>query len=399
MGKMFKRKVKHDAHQCYRNENILKRSKFAYILFVLKWFGIDILESGGQNTSCTNLFLNIVIALALHVCVVERVFFFYCLFSKIKNWQITLSYAVNMILTLILWYTIYFKKEQLKKILNSVAKLHEGKLFRIYVSRTKKLCFPNFVRITITLACIIPAAYGPAEYILLQQFPRVILYTGFADWNSKIHTVIQITRAFFQSVWRDVFSVCVCMLYTMVCWHISQVLSCYANVWLDGLNETKPNLISVKLISQYTIILNLIEDVDACFSQTMFLLGVVNGLSLFTLMAFVLQSTFISRFVMMQTCLILSTACMSLFITIVMGAQVSLNVQRNLNHLHKVYEAILLTPSKDKLDNCRAELLELIKKRPVRVLSGCHILYYKRSLLLATAGTLITYGLLLINFN
>ncbi|GFU03919.1 uncharacterized protein NPIL_398311 [Nephila pilipes] len=84
---------------------------------------------------------------------------------------------------------------------------------------------------------------------------------------------------------------------------------------------------------------------------------------------------------------------MSLSAIFATAGQVSIEMEKFSNEFLKQFEyKFFREPSQDN-----ARVLEWLLKTPDLVLSGCKIISYRRSSILTAVGTILTYGLLIVN--
>lgn len=208
-------------------------------------------------------------------------------------------------------------------------------------------------------------------------------------------------RALFSSEFRGTFFGLVCVFYCCVCWKLRQFLlehrKLFKNILKINLRCDLQNI-----FSNYIVILDLVENVDDAFSHIVFMTTIVNSVSVFSLMAICFQiinnGSPVPPFISLEVSFILITSATYLTLTVSAAAQIPIEISKNTTALAKIYQKMKESSLFCKL-NHNQKLLKMINKRPAIILSGCHIIYFSRNLIITIIGTLITYGLLIINFK
>lgn len=369
------------------------------IIIVLKLFGLDVSTVKVKRKPFLYSLTNYVATIIFHIIGLERIFHFVTLTIRLPHlYKIFIPFTFNSVVILVLWYSLNAKKLKIAYLLNKIEYLRRFEKN----SKANKTCFYLFAKILIIILCVLPLVYSFGEMYTMLYFPTIGFYMWILDKNAIKTKVALFIRAFCSSEFRGTFFGLVCIFYCCVCWKIRQFLLEYGKHFK---NILKVNLHSNNLeniFSKYKGILDLVESVDDTFSHIVFLTTIINSVSVFSLMAICFQISSdgspMPPFIILEISFILITSATYLTLTITAAAQIPIEITKNITALVKIYQKMKQNSFYCKL-NHNQKLLKMIKKRPVIILSGCHIIYFSRTLILTIIGTLVTYGLLIINFK
>lgn len=384
--------------------NILSRkvnivTDYRTVLLVLKLLGIDIFPGKSRGIRCCSYLMNIFNFLMFHLFYIERLFTFIPIIIIIPaGSKLFLAFLVHNFVILCLWNSVNCKKKKISHIIYKVQILHQllaGGKYR------RKKCFYKFIRFITLGVCVMPIAYGIGEMATLLMIPDFYLYTWKIDKEALHSKLILFARGFLASLQRDTFCGVVCFLYVLICWKIRECFIDYTHYLKKTISRYTFVDIPEQFLTKYIAILDAVEGIDNKLSEIILVLTIDLVLSLFSLMAcsFGIADKPLPAFALLHIFVTLITSATYLILLIIMAAQIPVEMKRNANLCHKFYEEILQRPLKFKLASTQVPLLKLIMRRKIITLSGCHIVYFNRSLLLTLIGTLITYGLLIMNFQ
>lgn len=368
------------------------------IVMVLKLFGLDLSTVKRKKKTLLNISLNYLAPIIFHIIFLERIFHFITLTIRLPHlYKIFIPFTFNSAVILVLWYSLNAKKVKIAYLLNKIQ--HLSRLEKS--NNANKICFHLFAKILIIVLCVLPLLYSFGEMYTMMYFPTVTFYMWMFDKNSIKTKAALFFRALFSSEFRGTFFGLVCIFYCCVCWKLRQFLlehrKHFKNILKINLRYDLQNI-----FSNYIVILDLVESVDDAFSHIVFMTTIVNSVSVFSLMAICFQiinnGSPVPPFISLEVSFILITSTTYLILTISTAAQIPIEIAKNTTALAKIYQKMKENSLFCKV-NHNQKLLKMIKKRPVIVLSGCHIIYFSRNLILTISGTLITYGLLIINFK
>lgn len=377
---------------------------FKYILIVLKLHGIDIavkrIKRSKRCISVTYLF-----AVIFHLICFERMFNVIILTLRISNmYKIFVAFKCNIVTTIILWNIFNSSRKRIARVLNN---LQEASICLPRKRRDKVLLTQRILKYSTFILCILPFVYAIGETCTLLYY-RIIIFLLWDLSKEDVTTdILLYLRGFCSSIQRDTFPGILCVFYCSMCWEIRQLLLEYRNLFKNIIKTKSYCNFPKQILMNYSAVLDLVEDFDDCFSHTIFILTILNTVSVFSLMGICFyithSGTKVSPFLILQISVILVTSATYLVCFIIAAAQIPIEIDRNATDVVKIYQEMKYSSMRKKQDSmpdCVSKrLLKMIIKRPTITLSGCHIVYFSRSLILTIIGTLVTYGLLVLNFD
>lgn len=373
----------------------IRRSKCSEdycFFFIFRLFGIDLFSKKNRRRNRCS-FRTVLPVILVHLIYIDGMLTNTFLLTVTTEVQLVISRLINVTLMMMLWYIIMFKEYKIRLCLQSFSSLLPVK------ARRKCSCINT--RIFLILLYFIPFVYGAVAIYVTEDDRLKYLYF----WKIKnVTTTIRGFRyleEFGTSIMAHVFCGLVTLLYSSKCRHIIQSLTVYREIINISLKENKSSFLSTSFLRSYLKTLDVIENIDEVFTVPIFVLTASNGSSLFTLMAvaFMTQSTGMSHYIMLQVIMYVSTSGVYMITTIIVASQIPLEVEDNVKYFNKLHEKVILEPSIYYADEIQLTLIKSIIKRPIITLSGCHIIYFTRHMLISIIGALITYGLLIMQIK
>lgn len=371
-----------------------------YVIILLKYLGIDILHKKRKSINLSFIISAYVVPVFHYLFYIERLFTFvpYIILQPSSS-KLIIAYLLHSSAILISWNIFYLRKKQIGRSLKILQKKLEK--IRLRNLPRRRLYFPLFSKFMVFIICIFPIPYGVAEWITLYQLEFLYLYNAEVNKNSFIMKVYFVFRGVAYSVERETFCGAVCFLYSLLCWRLCYSLQNYRLFLENSIAEKKYATIPKNFFANYILLLDAAEEVDSCLSLPMFSMTIVYGFSLFTLLVSsltIVGGTF-PAFSGLNIFTNIASTAVFLSVNVMAAAQVPLEVERNICLFFSFYEKSVKCPSKCNLSKKELKLLKIIAQRDQIVLSGCHVIYFSRSLLLTIVGILLTYGLLFMNFK
>lgn len=373
------------------------KREYRYLLLVLKCLGIDIFESNIRWNLCSRIF-KFLMPVFFNIIFIERTAnVIIMIIIKPDALKLYLSFLVKYVLNIVLWFIVYYKKKEIRKLLS---KLHERFDIVLMSEYRQRKCHYLYISRFITLLiCLLPIIFGVASTITQLRSPNFRLYIWKADKNSFGVIVFLFLRAVSVSLQRDTFCGAVCLIYSLVCWRTTLCLLHYRKLFEKLLSDKEFMLVSENIFSRYILILNSTEDIDICFSFPIFVVTLINGVGLFSLLIYSFLNPEITPYTILRIIVIFITCTLFLLVTVFLSSQVPLEIKTNVNVLCRLHEEITQNPPNFPIDHHQIKLLRAITKRPIIILTGCDIIYFNRNVILVILGTLFTYGLLIINLK
>lgn len=372
---------------------------YRYLLKALKVFGIDISPLHSKKVSIYWFLVRIIVPLLHHIFLLERLLTFLPIIIAFPGKaKLFFAFIAHSFANVCLWNCVNYRRKQIRYILFKTFNSINSFSGRKY--RKNRCLFEKFICASLIVLCVLPIAYGFGELITLSMFTDLRLYLWRVDISAMDVKLILFIRGFLLSAQRDTFCGIFCLLYSLICWKTKQALLQYRVTLETSLNSFKLERIQKHTFINYNALLDAIQDTDDCFSQPIFVLTINLVLSLFSLLPITLSGDrSIPPFAMLHIAVTLITSATYLTFIIVMAAQIPLEMNRNILLFHKLHEVIIQYPTNFNLNSCEISFLKIIMKRESITLSGCHIIYLNRGLILTLVGSLITYGLLIVNFK
>lgn len=384
--------------QNYPKLNVINDNK--YVIFLLRCLGVDIFSKKRTKTDISSIIFAYFVPLVHHFACAERAATFIHLTIKVpKLMKVFLAVTFHYISLIIAWNAVNFKKRKIGLTLKILQKNLEK--LRLHKYRRGRQYFPVFAKIMTIILCIFPFPYGVAYKILISRKPTHNFLEWKLDKNSFIAKAYYFLVGFTSSALRETFCGAVSFLYSLVCWRLCYSFQNYRLFLENTLKKNRNQKIPKAFFSNYVLLLDAAEEVDASFKTPIFFITVFHCFSLFGNMALAIETYrtgIVLSSVLLHVITTLITTCIFLTINVMMSAQVHIEVERNVHLFFTLNEEIIKEPPKFRMNNTQMKLLQIIKSRNDLTFSGCNIIYFYRNLLLMLLGTLITYGLLIMNF-
>lgn len=366
-----------------------------YVLLFLKFFGIDFISSRRDQALFCHNFAGLLYKICFHLIYIDSVLINVSFMIRMQDPKLFLSNITNLTAILILWYIMIIKRTKIKKILSSIN--YATRNFEI--PKENKSC--NMTKVLSLVLCILPLCYGFAAIYVSSLDQISIIYFWKVKKVSYVNYIFHYISKVGSSLMRHSFIGFVTIIYTSTCYKVIKYMVKFRKHLVKSLREKNIKIISTSFLLSYMNVLDIIEDLEEVFNGPAFVLTLSNGLSLFTLMAiaFHSRSQNLSEFELLHIIMFLITSGFSLVTIIIIASQVPLEVEKNVKCLIKFQENYILDPTAFRLDKTQLIMIEGASERRIVILSGCHIIYFTRHVLLTIIGALITYGLLIMQIQ
>ncbi|GFR26246.1 uncharacterized protein TNCT_399101 [Trichonephila clavata] len=209
-------------------------------------------------------------------------------------------------------------------------------------------------------------------------------------------TVIALLKMIPMNCLFHTFANLVALLYCHWCYHCYMQLQRLSHEVKTCLRETFLYPKQIELLQLRRRAIDQIEDLQRNFSFISFLVCIVNFTMCFSsLGSYLWLSENSYPFVTIDAFYTTFNCLMSLSAIFVVAGQVPIEMENFTNEFLKKFEhRFFLEPSQDN-----TRVLEWLLKKPDLVLSGCKVISYRRSSVLTAVGTILTYGLLVVNME
>ncbi|KAF8787985.1 hypothetical protein HNY73_009528 [Argiope bruennichi] len=298
--------------------------------------------------------------------------------------QIALTDLVDYLLILVLYCTMRRKRRLLSTTLKKVSRISAR-------PSSKK---GNFL---ICLLCCFPVAYSASMTFTTsdRRFGARFETYGYETQNAVVQILIISIKSFLYFFVHPTFSNLLSFLYCVLCNRCCSVIQNLTNYVLQISPKDFETSKQIYILRLKTRIDDALENIENTFSVPAFFIIVVNFLSCGTVIGwFIFVDLNYYQFdVVSESAFygLSSFSCLTAVLWTTSGLPVQLQkfkeAYNKKEHLRMIEFNILEEPQ------VRRELFE----KPEFVLSGCDMIFFRRSTVLAVFGTLLTYTVLIVN--
>ncbi|GFQ95925.1 uncharacterized protein TNCT_374481 [Trichonephila clavata] len=305
-------------------------------------------------------------------------------------WRIDIIIAcifVN-ILSVSLWYLIYFKRKLLTDLIaqmNEVCSSH----INFHVKKIEVLA-TNVVLFAYTIT---PTAFALLCVSSISERSQDIFWTygyKFKDISSYFRVLCFFNVNMYASL-QVIFPGLITCMYCTLCHRISKLLSCYKYKLLKVVNGSL-TMPSKLLVSQYFAILNIVDLLQKIFSEPIFLLILMNFLHMFSMLSYFI-SFFRHQFTVVvigEVVVVIATTTLSTVVIVIFASKVTATNQSIKQMFQRYKESrVLASYKRDE------EVFQIAIERENVLLSACDVVFFRKSLILSMFGALLTYSLLI----
>lgn len=369
-----------------------------HLLIAFTVYGIDIIPLNSRKKFFTYIIVlvKILLGLLFHFLYVDYIFMIFKYGMEYEGVVKALgAYGLTATSILILWHIMRMKRKEiltvLQEIFLSTQQVSFGKICGIsIVNGITQLIFAFAVVSTVAMV-----------YFMIIEDDR--FYT-FYYYSNRVNNFTWMEysylfcKYFGRSYLLQVYTGLVTHLYCIVCYRAFSKLRHYRHSFsrLKHMTDLTPYF---SILRGYIQFLDIISEAEAVFSKIAFFLVVSNFLSAFTILAttFNYSKEYVTVATHAISIITFLTSGFSLILTISFASQVSLEMSRNSRLFHLLLDGWKCNGQ--ALSSEFESLAEAIKTRPNLRLSGCEVFYFNRNGILAVFGTLLTYGLLILQLK
>ncbi|GFV97315.1 uncharacterized protein TNCV_2038251 [Trichonephila clavipes] len=388
---------------CCKHKDLRSSSSYGMILRVLSSTGINLFEEREKKfRELAFRIFGICFAVLLHVSSIDYWIMSY--FNLKSNWheyQVVLSLVFSNSTSLLLWHVLYCRRRYLRILLEKMEAVCDSHLVVTLFEKT----LINFI---ILLGIfIVPLTYSAISVYLMNQDHTSNYYTFFTYGHKDNFTTFMnaylFTKSLITNLLDPIFTSCVTFIYCLLCYRSCRLLVQFrkriVNLLSSGSKPTRDVL--KQLIIDYGRLCRVLERLQCVFSLPSFLLTIVDVMSSFTILASALlySSEEITGPMIAENAFTLMTSAVLLITLIAFAAQIPVTMSTIRMCLQKIQEKRVVSESQGTLEDSRFRLLQILKERPLVILSGCEIIYFTRITIVTVLGTLLTYGLLVIQLK
>ena len=361
-------------------------STYNIILKILFWSGINVYKEKNQINSSIIFRLRFAAPIFLYLSYIDYwVMSYRNLTYEWQEYQVVISYVASNTLCLLLWHILFIRKKNIKTLLKRI----ELACNDILVDKPQKMS-TNISIFFVTI--FIPILYSCISVFLMSHEDSNHYYTFFTYGHKMKEFTLTLKIYLFLktviSVMLDpMFTSIVTVLYCTLCHRCYLLLhECYHRFAKILHNNSEPtsSVYVIQATKDYSKIIQILECLQAVFSLPTFFLVLVDFLSSFSTLASVLTvkleerapaDTAENAFVFVYSVLLLAA-------TIGYAAQIPIAESRIHNCFQRLNEKILWRRYDGVVEKSDILPIKVVRERPIFVLSGCDIIYFKRGAVL-----------------
>ena len=288
------------------------------------------------------------------------------------------------------WFILYRNRFQLKCIFSRLSDNFEHHPTRCFL---QLLQFSALFALLFIFPAIVAAIYmlSLLEYSPCDRF-YTMSYTS-EDLGITWHLVFVVFSAYVTQITKTNFLCLVGMVYCSLCYRCCLKISVVKHK-LSTVERSKSNSELLNTLKYYQKIQKTIIMLDDAFSPVMLISVIVNFLSIFTGLSVVFFSN-LNVYKALDITLVIIFNILNLVTNVAFAAEVPQQIREVNLKLCEMNENMSFSPN---WMNAKPSI-EALLQREVTVLSACSILYFNRGFILASVGSLLTYGLLVKQFG
>lgn len=297
----------------------------------------------------------------------------------ITYFTVWLSYVATLVISLVTYVTLWLKKSQILNLKKMVVNFHGTKFMQSTL--LKFIQIPNLV--------------------LFLVYPAIILYLQLKTGNisMNIRDILYIgAKHYALNFYVITLPLSVTLLYANFCYWCSSELYVIENrIKCISVISNENRIISI--LNYYQSILNIATSVENAFSTVTFF-----SMVSYLFIAFACMGNLVKRIVsgnyylifIVSLNFVFAVFCMT--ILIVYASETPLIIERINGNLF-VLEGKLSLTLNGRNSKFIKKFIKTFTKRKVFTFSACNMVHFKRSLIITSYGTLISYGLLLLQLQ
>ncbi|GFY63316.1 uncharacterized protein TNIN_471301 [Trichonephila inaurata madagascariensis] len=306
------------------------------------------------------------------------------------SWRIDLILSCGFvnILSVILWYSIYFKRRSLSKL---VAKMKE--LYTLEGTFSVGDFEASCTNIGLLIYTLTPTLFAFVYVSAFTEGSKDNLWAyGYElkDFSVFFKILLFVNVNMYESL-QIIFPGILTCTYCTICYRLSKFLVRH-NKKILNISQNPRFISSAHLVKEYFAILDTVDLVQKIFSEPIFLLVMMHFVHMFSMMAYYLSFTAdqFSVVIITESIIVSSTTALSTIIIIIYASKIAIKMKIVQNTYRRCKENCILN-SQYKYDI----IIQLAIDRELQELSACDVVFFQKSLILSLAGALLTYGLLI----
>lgn len=329
------------------------------------------------NSSCKTFFFSIVFHLWLLIALILNIIHISREYNRLY-FTIWISYIAAVLTSLATYVTLWLKKYQILSLKKTIINFHSTTF------RTSTL-LKVFQFLNLFLFIVYPAV-----------FIYFNLKVGHIHMNLS-DILCMGTTAYAFIFYQLTLPLSVALLYANFCYLCSSALNVIeSRIKCPSVTKTKQ---IISNLHYYETILNFATSVENAFSTVTFFSMVSYVIIAFTSMGNLVKGNFSGNYVVIfqvSFVFVFATFCMT--ILIVYASETPITIERIKVNLI-VLEGKLSLTCDTRDSKLIKKFIKTFTKRNVFAFSACNMVHFKRSLIITSYGTLISYGLLLLQLQ
>lgn len=293
------------------------------------------------------------------------------------DFTIALSSAFANSVCLAIFIILWLKRRQILKLMKTIQKIPNSGASKNF----------NFIRM-----------FQVFNIFLFLLYPVIFINLTFSFFDNILSGLNFLTFMYAYIFYSITFPLSVTLIYSSFCYWCSTQLKFVASQLKSAtvfLNEKR----IFGILQFYQFILDIVMSIEKAFSTITFFSMISYLIMLFAYMGNLVRRYASENYVLrcqMTINLILEVCGMTILIAY--ASEIPVIIERIKLQLYIMEEKLSLARCKTVSNDIKL-IIETFSKRDVFALSACNVVHFKRSLIITSYGTLISYGLLLLQFK
>ena len=405
MHRLFKKKVKSNSNDvifAVSNENKELQDKpqvrdsLQILLQTLSWLGIAKVGNLKSSSSIKKI-LRFTFPFLAHLIALDVIFvcIFHIKYSDVSP-QVISSYIFVTVFALLLWYSLYIKGESLKNVFSILIVISE----KHKVSNKPSSFSLTFL---LTFNVLLALIYSSSFVFLPTEIDYMCTFYFYGIQEMCVQTFPNHIYIFLRAIYIRMpifFNNLINLVYCCLCYRCTTLLRNYAN-HIRKIDFMKTDCLSLRhLAIEYQNLRDIVTKLENAFSLSSLIILIIDFIQAFMLLArFLLYfEEEVSLFYMIEHLCVGIPAASFIFVMPAYAAQVSKEMMQIEDNFHIIYGKMLFN-SVDDTDSENLLIISTLKSIIPVQMSGWEMVEYTGGTIPAVLGTLITYGLLILNLN
>lgn len=380
------------------SEKVVIDDSMKILLRVLYCLGIDAFGSSYQPCLIFKVFKYLYPLYACIVILLVTTMSLHHVSIDSSMFKTNVTYSIICWLSLFLWHVVYRRKKSLQDINKKFGELRKFSKEMLSYNLPKSCFIRSLLIINFCL-------------IFLSSF-TIFFESKYLDHNCLIMSYHKLKKCglvgklylfiFSSSVSfvASSFTNLISILYCVMCYRCSVMLIRFRKRMKSIQNSMEYYKLQNKLGREYLELIQLIRKVQSLLSLPSLLILIISFMQAFISLARIMLNSseeLISFIILEHICVHIPTGIFT-FVIPAYGSQITREMNKNKMSFHRMSEFIVFKHD-DRASLKNLELLETLYKVTPVTFSAYEMVQFSGSTILAALGTLLTYGLLVLNIN